>query len=703
MANTVTIKFIPKGNKALLKAIKKLDKATQALVKQQVQLSKSSSRLSLEHKKLQQVTQKNIVTNKKHTKGLFDTSHAARNTSGAFSVLRSKLLLFNFAMALGLRQIIKFTTSSAKVASMETAFNTLSGGSDKATKALEKLSESTRGTMSDFDLFQQANNAMILGITKNSNEMAEMFNVAMRLGKALGKDTKSSVESLITGIGRQSRLMLDNIGIIVKSDEAYKKHALALKKNVDELTDLERKQAFLNATMESAREKVANLNEDVETSQTQFERLKASSMNLASAIGDWLSPSFGLLSGAIADAFTAIDDALEKSTGIEGLERKLAFQQKLITGLEKADSGKMLKENQASINLAKKRVALLKKEIQERISKQEELDVEKERIVKLSEEEKKRAEEERKRFEANLQAQSERIAKQKELQKAEEEARKKRVEEHKNTLSAFEEINNAQKELYSQNLEFQFLQIDLQAQKFRDMKLNEKAITEFVEQAKQDAVIKNLEKTNIAYNSFLAGYDTFIRSMTDMDMHGAERRKQVLEATKNAFIGFLGEMIKEKIKQVIAEQIISKTAQATSIASAKATGTLIAGSMAIPAALASTASFGQAATAGTAGVMASVAATKALAQVNPYEAGGLVGGRRHSQGGTLIEAERGEFVMSRKAVQSIGIEAMNQINQGGGGGVIVNISGGIVDQSYVNNELIPAINKATSLGTRVNA
>ena len=263
MANTVTIKFIPKGNKALLKAIKKLDKATQALVKQQVQLSKSSSRLSLEHKKLQQVTQKNIVTNKKHTKGLFDTSHAARNTSGAFSVLRSKLLLFNFAMALGLRQIIKFTTSSAKVASMETAFNTLSGGSDKATKALEKLSESTRGTMSDFDLFQQANNAMILGITKNSNEMAEMFNVAMRLGKALGKDTKSSVESLITGIGRQSRLMLDNIGIIVKSDEAYKKHALALKKNVDELTDLERKQAFLNATMESAREKVANLNEDV--------------------------------------------------------------------------------------------------------------------------------------------------------------------------------------------------------------------------------------------------------------------------------------------------------------------------------------------------------------------------------------------------------------------------------------------------------
>ncbi len=104
-----------------------------------------------------------------------------------------------------------------------------------------------------------------------------------------------------------------------------------------------------------------------------------------------------------------------------------------------------------------------------------------------------------------------------------------------------------------------------------------------------------------------------------------------------------------------------------------------------------------------AGVIASGLANVANIEAQKFQKGGLVGGRRHSQGGTMIEAERGEFVMSRQAVQSIGIEAMNQINQGGGGGVTVNISGGIVDQSYVNNELIPAINKATSLGTRVNA
>ena len=33
-----------------------------------------------------------------------------------------------------------------------------------------------------------------------------------------------------------------------------------------------------------------------------------------------------------------------------------------------------------------------------------------------------------------------------------------------------------------------------------------------------------------------------------------------------------------------------------------------------------------------------------------YATGGLVGGRRHSQGGTMIEAEQGEYVVSRAGV-----------------------------------------------------
>ena len=196
------------------------------------------------------------------TKGFQTHERRLRNTSGAFSTLRSQMLLFSFAMSLGGRQLIQFSKDAAVIGQMKIAFTSLTGGAENATLAMEKLRAATDGTMSNFDLFQQANNAMVLGITENSDEMARMFDMAQRLGKALGVDTKRAVESLITGIGRQSRLMLDNIGIVVKSEKAYEAHAKKLGKNASNLTDSERKQAFLNATLEAARNKLATVGDE---------------------------------------------------------------------------------------------------------------------------------------------------------------------------------------------------------------------------------------------------------------------------------------------------------------------------------------------------------------------------------------------------------------------------------------------------------
>ena len=192
---------------------------------------------------------------------------------------------------------------------METAFNTLSGGGNKASVAIDKLTKATDGTVSKFDLFQQANNAMVLGVTKNSDEMAVMFDMAQRLGEALGRDARSSIESLVTGIGRQSRMMLDNIGIIVKSDEAYKNYAEELKKNVDDLTVLERKQAFLNATMEAAREKVAGLPPEVENARRKFQRMTADIDNATARIGDYFTPIAEKAAVAISELMRSIDVA----------------------------------------------------------------------------------------------------------------------------------------------------------------------------------------------------------------------------------------------------------------------------------------------------------------------------------------------------------------------------------------------------------
>ena len=84
-------------------------------------------------------------------------------------------------------------------------------------------------------------------------------------------------------------------------------------------------------------------------------------------------------------------------------------------------------------------------------------------------------------------------------------------------------------------------------------------------------------------------------------------------------------------------------------------------------------------------------------QLSKFESGGLVGGRRHSQGGTIIEAEQGEFIMSRDAVSRIGINNLNAMNQGASG-TTINISAPLLDDTIVDS-IIPKIEEAVRRGS----
>ena len=257
---------------------------------------------------------------------------------------------------------------------------------------------------------------------------------------------------------------------------------------------------------------------------------------------------------------------------------------------------------------------------------------------------------------------------------------------------AIQDISTANQALYAENLDFQLMQIDLQAEKYRQMKLDEVAITQFTEDAKLNAVINNLESQSVLYNSFMAGYDQFVNTMVDTEMRKEEKIKTLQEAAKNAFVQFLASQLKEYIANLIAQQIIAKAGEATAVASALVTGTAIASAYAVPASLASTASFGGAAVAGTTAITASIAATKAMA-VALAEGGDFI-----TKGPQLLMVgEEGKERVSVTPVENSNLERTNT-----GSVINVNISGGVVDESYVANELIPALNKATSLGNPLN-
>ena len=82
--------------------------------------------------------------------------------------------------------------------------------------------------------------------------------------------------------------------------------------------------------------------------------------------------------------------------------------------------------------------------------------------------------------------------------------------------------------------------------------------------------------------------------------------------------------------------------------------------------------------------------------------GGLIGGQRHEQGGTMIEAERGEFVMRREAVDSIGIETMNRINEGDAfGSINISFNGNVLSKDFIEDEAIPQIKEAIRRGADI--
>ncbi|MAD48126.1 MAG: hypothetical protein CMQ53_02090 [Gammaproteobacteria bacterium] len=614
---TVTVQFQAKGEQPLINAIKALDKASKDLTRAQKKLSNTTETLNNTQKKARKST---------------------RILGGSLAVIRSRMLLFNFALGLGVRQLGKFATTASKVENMERAFKTLSGEVDHSQDSLNKLKEATNGTMSEFDLFQQANNAMILGVSKNSDEMAEMFDIAQRLGRALGKDTASSVESLITGIGRQSRLMLDNIGIIVKADEAYASYAKKLGISVDQLTDQEKKQAFLTSAMESARTKVKEIGDEIETNQDVYDNLGRATAELSVATGKMLQPALVSTSKAFTGLFesttkyfnslTLADTPIQQSmTSERKLQILLARKQKLNHELILSQ---LFTNVQTEKTLRKKR----------RVTKIEGL------ILDLT----------NKISEANKKA----IQVQNEKNKTEDDGNKiidYRAQISQQELNILRQKNEAM--IGGISIAEQLKLIE-EERELNRLKLLQSDIT------KQDADKKDLE-------------------LTGKKISLEEKLGQVKIDTVSSTIGALSELAKSSKATFELGKALA-ISQAV-IDSYGAGNRVLNSDLEFP--------FNVVAMIG---VIATGLKNVAQIKSQKFEQGGLVGGRRHSQGGTMIEAEQGEFVMSRNAVDSIGINNLEQMNQGNSSGVTINVQGNFIgEENYVRDNIIPAIQKAQSL------
>lgn len=181
--------------------------------------------------------------------------------------------------------VFKLAERAAEVDDLTTAFDNLSKSIGAISQTfLPKLRTATRGTVSDLELMRTTNNAIVLGVAKDADAFAELAENARRLGQAVGRGPVDALNDLVTGIGRQSFRVLDNIGIIVRAGEAYDAYATSIGKTTAQLTDSERRFAFQLAVQEQIRKKVAELGPEVLTVGTAFRQLGATISNTFSDI-----------------------------------------------------------------------------------------------------------------------------------------------------------------------------------------------------------------------------------------------------------------------------------------------------------------------------------------------------------------------------------------------------------------------------------
>ena len=182
-----------------------------------------------------------------------------------------------------------------------TGFSKLANTVGGSAVSINKLRDAVDGTINDVDLMTMANNALALGVADSTDKLAEMFDGAQRLGKVLGLDTKNAVNSLVTGMGRQSRLMLDNLGIIVDAEVAYRNFKKEMDIGTRALTEQEKKAAFNNETIKQLTASVKTLGKEELTMAEKIAQANSSWDNFLTEVGQNFEPFMATVMGGVED------------------------------------------------------------------------------------------------------------------------------------------------------------------------------------------------------------------------------------------------------------------------------------------------------------------------------------------------------------------------------------------------------------------
>lgn len=203
--------------------------------------------------------------------------------------------------------------SGAAAQALEDSFDDLAASvGASAAQMLDALRGASQGMIADQELILAANRSILLGVADTSEEMAQLLQVATARGKAMGLSATQAFNDLVTGLGRMSPMILDNLGIVTGGEKVFADYAEAIGKSADALTDAERKAALFNKVISESADLV-----EQGISANPFAQLEAGMSNLQTETGQLLAPIVSEFAAVGARAATELTGILQRTAAAE--------------------------------------------------------------------------------------------------------------------------------------------------------------------------------------------------------------------------------------------------------------------------------------------------------------------------------------------------------------------------------------------------
>jgi len=218
------------------------------------------------------------------------------------------------------QQFTEFADQASRFDNLTNSFNNfasaVSGGGPAMMRALKQASG---GMIAQTDLMKSYNKAAQLVSRDFAETLPQALPMLQKVAASTGADLNYLLDSFVVGIGRQSKMILDNMGITTDAAAANEAYALSVGKNVNALTEEEQQLALTNQVISLLQRNTEGMADISDTVAGRIARIKATWEDMRLGLGVALLPLF-------ESAFAGVETFLGKMvSSIEQVKQGLGI------------------------------------------------------------------------------------------------------------------------------------------------------------------------------------------------------------------------------------------------------------------------------------------------------------------------------------------------------------------------------------------